>query len=802
MVAVGLPTATETPVDQAVGPHLGSPARIRPPGLYVRLLLCVLAYAGVALLAGFGTNTVGGAESDLAEGFAEVPDRVTQALVGLAQVLASLVPAGLITVLVVRRRWLRTVVALLVGQIGIVTYDWVDAGLSERPGQLFLDELLPRADAFGSASFPNAAWVAGAVALALTAGPELPRAWRRTALWSLGLVAALRIASGTGLALDLMLAWVHGWAISVIVGLIIGVPSRLPSPQELTEALAENGLDVTNLRLASADARPGRLVADGEDGPVFCKVRSIDERDADRLYRWYRQIRFQGLGEERVAGDLRGLVEHEALASWAAERAGVRTPATLAMAAVGEDAVVLVRRAIDAVPLDRVGDDVAEAALPDLWRQVAQLRRHRIAHRLLRPANVLVDADGAPWISDFSRAVVGADTRALDLDVVELLVSLSLQHDAEVVVRAAVAEMGTATVARVLRLLQPAALTGTTRAELRRSRTTLDTLRNAIIDVTGTEVPPLEQLQRITSRNVVGLAVSFLALYVLLPQLGDLGQTIDAFADADLRWVPLVLLASFSTFAFASVSLMGAVPQRLPVPVVGRAQLASAFVGKLGPANVGGLALNVRMLQRAGIESAVGSAAVGLMQVAGLLAHVLLLGGFVAWSGRTDVGGFSSPGDRVIVVAVAIVAVAAASLAVPAVRHHVSPVLRFVRSAAGAIVRVFRDPRRVIALFGGGAGVTLANLVALYLTLQAFGGGAEFPRVGVAYLAAAAVANVSPTPGGLGPFEASLVALLTGAGLPSSTAVSVTLTFRLATYWIPIPFGWLAFRSMQRRQEV
>ncbi|MEM9711885.1 MAG: hypothetical protein AAGA17_06660, partial [Actinomycetota bacterium] len=466
---MGLPTTADRPVDHPVGPHLGSSARTRPPGLYVRLALCALAYAGIALLAVFGTNTVGGAESDLAEGFAEVPDRVTQALVGLAQVLASLVPAGLVLVLLVRRRWMRTLVALAVYWLGIVTYNWVDAGLSDRPGELFLDELLPQADAFGSASFPTPSWVAGAVALMLTAAPELPRAWRRTAVWSLGLVAALRVASGTGLALDLMLAWVHGWAISVIVGLIVGVPTRLPSPSEVIAALRENGLEVSNLRLAAPWARPGRLVADGEDGPLFCKVRSADERDADQLYRRYKRLRYQGLGEERVAGDLRSLVEHEALASWAAERAGVRTPATVAMAAVGEDAVVLVRHAIDAVPLERV-DDVAERALHDLWHQVALLRRHRIAHRLLRPANVLVDRDGDPWISDLSRAVVGADTRALDLDVVELLVSLSLQLDADRVVRAAVAEMGAGTVARVLRLLQPAALTGTTRAELRRSR--------------------------------------------------------------------------------------------------------------------------------------------------------------------------------------------------------------------------------------------------------------------------------------------------------------------------------------------
>ncbi|MEM9034613.1 MAG: lysylphosphatidylglycerol synthase transmembrane domain-containing protein [Actinomycetota bacterium] len=799
---MGLATATSDHTVSNVAPHLGSPARTRPPGLYVRVLLCGAAYAGVALLTGFGSNTVGGAESDLAEAFGEVPERVTQALVGMTQVLASLVPLALITVLVVRQRWLRAATVVAVWPLSVITYDLVDAGFRDRPGDLLLDELLPRADAFGVATFPSPAWVAGAVALVLFAAPELPGAWRRTAIWALALVAALRVASGTALALDMMLAWVHGWTVAVLVGLVVGVPTRLPRPEELIEALAENGVEVSDLRLASAWARPGRLVADSPDGPVFLKVRSVDERDADRIYGLYKRARFQGLGDERVASDLRALVEHEALASWAAERAGVRTPATNAMASVGEDAVVLVRQAIEAVPLDRIRPSEIEESVTELWQQVALLRRHRIAHRALRPSNVLVDRSGAPWITDFSNAVVGADTRALDLDVVELLVSLSLVADVDVVVRAANAALGAPTLARVLRLLQPAALTGSTRAELRRNRALLEDIRTSVIDVTDTDVPPLEQLQRITPRNFLGLAVAFLALYVLLPQLGDLQQTIDAFGDADVRWVPFIIGASFATFAAATMALLGAVPQRLPIPVVARAQIASAFVGKLGPANVGGLALNVRMLQRAGVESAVGSAAVGLMQLTGFAAHVLLFAGFVAWSGRTDVEAFTVPDTRIVVGAAIVVALTVVVAISPFGRQLLRPMTAFIRSAASAIVRVFRDPRRVIALFVGSTGVTLLNLIALYLTLQAFGGGAEFPRVGVAYLAAAAVANVSPTPGGLGPLEASLVALLTGAGVPGATAVSVTLAFRLATYWLPIPFGWLAFRTMQRRQEV
>ena len=59
-----------------------------------------------------------------------------------------------------------------------------------------------------------------------------------------------------------------------------------------------------------------------------------------------------------------------------------------------------------------------------------------------------------------------------------------------------------------------------------------------------------------------------------------------------------------------------------------------------------------------------------------------------------------------------------------------------------------------------------------------------------------------PTPGGLGGFEAALVAGLTALHIAAGPAVAAVLTFRLLTFWLPIVPGFIAFRWLQRRQVV
>jgi uncharacterized membrane protein YbhN (UPF0104 family) len=113
-----------------------------------------------------------------------------------------------------------------------------------------------------------------------------------------------------------------------------------------------------------------------------------------------------------------------------------------------------------------------------------------------------------------------------------------------------------------------------------------------------------------------------------------------------------------------------------------------------------------------------------------------------------------------------------------------------------------RSPAKMLELFGGAAASKLLSIVALTTTMRAFGQPVDFPQVAAMYLTATTVASAVPTPGGMGAIEAALVAGLTGIGVDSSTAVSITIVYRAVTYWFPILPGWAALVYLERKEIV
>jgi len=229
------------------------------------------------------------------------------------------------------------------------------------------------------------------------------------------------------------------------------------------------------------------------------------------------------------------------------------------------------------------------------------------------------------------------------------------------------------------------------------------------------------------------------------------------------------------------------------------AQVAASFFNRIAPAKVGGIAANIRYLQKNGIEPAVAIAGVGLNNIAGIVVHVLLLAIFVTTAGRSATDVISLPsGETVLIVLVIMLTAAGGVMLLPWGRklwlRRLWPIAR--KSFSG-IASVATDPLKMLFLFGGSLLITMSYVFALWYSIAAFGGGIGFVAVTAVYLAGSALAQVAPTPGGIGAAEAALIAGLTAFGLDAATAVPAVFLFRIGTFWFPILPGYLAYKRLE-----
>jgi uncharacterized protein (TIRG00374 family) len=148
---------------------------------------------------------------------------------------------------------------------------------------------------------------------------------------------------------------------------------------------------------------------------------------------------------------------------------------------------------------------------------------------------------------------------------------------------------------------------------------------------------------------------------------------------------------------------------------------------------------------------------------------------------------------------------AAVGLAVvvrPARRLIRTTVLPEVEKAAHDLREALRDPARLSLSFLGSLLLNLGYIAALFASVRAFDYPGTFAAAGAVYLVGGTVAAAAPTPGGVGAVEAASIAGLTATGVPTEQAVPAVLVYRLATFWLPVLPGWLAFTLLTRRDEI
>ncbi|MBS1836311.1 MAG: flippase-like domain-containing protein [Actinobacteria bacterium] len=734
----------------------------------------------------------------------------------VATVLLSVIAVLLIPLVARRLRQIGYVVAAMVlgGIVIAVLGDWI--GL--RVVHVGPD---PTTEALARTFALDVAATAQLVATFVVTAPFVGTRWRRLGVGIVAAVFVMQLAVVSGEATHALLALSAGYAVGSAVLVLFGRPTRTPRPADIIAALHAGGADVDVLTAvgpgphgtatfhADAEGRCGsdtpQIGRDRSDARLFVQVLGTDQLAADLMRRAYRAVRFRDPGDDRPFTSVRRSVEHEALVSYQARDVGVRTPRLRSLAAVGDDSFLIAFDRIDGVTLDCLEQDRrTDDLLRELWRQIRVLREHRIAHRDLRPANVLVDDDDRPWIVGLWRAEIASSDAQLRADLAQALTALSLEVGVDRSVATAVEVLGADVVASALGRLQAIVLSRGTRRRVRERPELLDDLRAEIERRCGVDAAPLEPITRLGPRQLFTVVMLVAVVYFLVPQFADLPGIVEQVRDANWIWAIPAVLASIGTYLAASVALIGVTPGSLPYWRTAAAQLATAFTSTVAPAGTGSMALNVRYLQRQGVDGAVATSSVGLMVVDGLVGHVALIAIFLVWAGRQAFGPVELPSPRALLIGVGVVVViAAATLLVPSTRQMVrTRLLPTLARAAGGLAEVLTTPSKVALMLTGSTLTTFSYLLAFAASAEAFDIRIKFATLGAVYLVGSAIATIAPTPGGIGATEAALIGSLVAVGIDNQQAVPAVFFFRLITFWIPILPGWISFTWLRRTDRL
>ncbi|MEV7075877.1 lysylphosphatidylglycerol synthase domain-containing protein [Streptomyces sp. NPDC093990] len=768
------------------------PARVHRPSDLMRLLVGVLAVVVLLAIAAFAHGTTSGLEQDINKGTGQAPDLLIK-IAGLASSIAILlVPVAFAIERLIKRDGLRiadgVLAAVLAHGVTLATDLWVAKG---APNSIQEALTQPSPGDIHALTDPVHGYLAPVIAYMTAVGMSRRPRWRAVLWIVLMLDAFSMLVTGYTTPFSIILTVLIGWTVAYGTLYAVGSPNVRPTGQTLIAGLRTVGFrPVSAAREEAPESaengdRGRRYFVTLEDGPPL-DVTVVDREQQAQgfFYRVWRNLTLRGFATRSSLQSLRQALEQEALLAYAAIAAGANAPKLIATSELGPDAVMLVYEHTGGRTLESLDEDeITDELLRNTWRQVQALQSRRIAHRRLAGDAILVDRSGAVILTDLRGGEIAASTLLLRMDVAQLVTTLGLLAGAERAVASAVSVLGPDAVADCLPMLQPIALTRSTRATLRRlARERAQREREAVLEASQQakqarleEAPeearpvlekpdkktvkaearaekraideaieeareedlltqirhqvllirpqaPVEpaRLERVKPRTLISFIAGAIGAYFLLTQLTHI-EFGPLIENAEWGWVAAAVLFSAGSYFAAAMSLLGFVPERVGFLRTVAAQVAGSFVKIVAPAAVGGVALNTRFLQRQGVRPGLAVASVGASQLFGLGCHILMLLSFGYLTG-TEKTPSLSPSRTVIAGLLTVAVLVLVVTSVPFLRKFV--VTRVRSLFAGVVPRmldVLQRPQKLITGIGGMLLLTACFVMCLDASIRAFG---------------------------------------------------------------------------------
>ena len=662
--------------------------------------------------------------------------------------------------------------------------------------------LLGRADA---TRFPNAR-VAEAAAVLATVSPHLVKPARTFGRWILllGVLGAAIVGDATpvGTLAAVLIALVA----AATVRLVSGTSAGRPTVGAVAGSLAELG--VRGLKLEEAERQVAGVFhvrgVDDDGHPLLVKVYGRDAYDTQLVSRLWRRVWYRGSGPAVRLSRLHA-AEHEAFVTLLCRSAGLAShDVVTAGATIDDDALLVLRgegRPLASLDPARLDD----ATLRRAWSALALLDRIAVAHQQIDPTTTAAFSDEVGFV-DFGGAAVAASVHQRTVDRAQLLMTTVALVGDERALPAAVGALGRDGVASLLPYLQVAVSGPGLRRALKTAEVDVDELRTQAAAAVGVEPPEVVKLRRVTIWSVAQLALLLLATSTILSAAADVdwGQVRTAFENASWAWIGLALVLAQLPRLTQALATLGSVPAPLPLGPVYALQLATGYMNVALPSNLARMAVNIRFFQRQGLSGPTAVASGAIDSFASTIAQAVLLALLLLFSEATLALDLPLPaGAARNLLWILLGAVAAMALVLVLLR-------RLRRALVELARRWWPDVRRALAalrashklalLLLGSVATEVLFAIALGVCARAFGYDLPLAELLVINISVSLLASFIPVPGGIGVAEFGLVVGLTSAGMTSEAALAAVLLYRLATFYLPPVWGFIAMRWLQRNR--